>query len=197
MPAKDPAKRAEKMQAEQRSGADMKERFSTLTKETMRAYSRSMQIRLIEHSVSIGHWLFLRALWAEPGLTQRELSEKVGLMESTTFSALQALERLGYVTREKKPGNRKKVHVYLTPEGQRLEGVLMPLAEELNETALAGLPAADIEVTRRTLAKIIENLLEDEKRLLEKERRVPSTRDLSQMAAKQPKAKKKPKQSAA
>ncbi len=197
MPAKDPAKRAEKMQAEQRSDADMKERFSTLTKETMRAYSRSMQIRLIEHSVSIGHWLFLRALWAEPGLTQRELSEKVGLMESTTFSALQALERLGYVTREKKPGNRKKVHVYLTPEGQRLEEVLMPLAEELNETALAGIPAADIEVTRRTLAKIIENLLEDEKRLLEKERRVPSTRDLSQMAAKQPKAKKKPKQSAA
>lgn len=178
-----PAKRAEKIQADHRYNIDPKERLSALTKEAMRAYSRSMQIRLIDHNVSIGHWLFLRNLWANPGLTQRELSERVGLMESTTFSALKALEKLGYVKREKKPGNRKKVHIYLTPEGERLESVLMPLAMELNETAVAGIPEKDVETTRQTLIKIIDNLLRDEVELLENERRVPSTRELSQLVS--------------
>ncbi|MEX0923502.1 MAG: MarR family transcriptional regulator [Rhodovibrionaceae bacterium] len=176
-----PTKRAEKIRSDQHSPLHPEERLSALTKEAMRAYSRSMQIRLIDHNVSIGHWLFLRTLWAHPGLTQRELSEKVGLMESTTFSALKALEKLGYVTREKKPGNRKKVHINLTEQGARLESVLMPLAEELNDTAVAGIPKKEIEITRQTLIKIIDNLLLDEAKLLETERRVPSTRNLSQL----------------
>lgn len=178
-----PAKRAEKLQADHRYAIDPNERLSALTKEAMRAYSRSMQIRLIEHNVSIGHWLFLRNLWATPGLTQRELSDRVGLMESTTFSALKALEKLGYLTREKKPGDRKKVYIYLTDEGKRLEKVLMPLAAELNKTAVDGIPEEDIKTTKQTLTSIIDNLLRDEAELHRKKRRVPSTRDLSQLIA--------------
>jgi DNA-binding MarR family transcriptional regulator len=160
---------------------DFDERLSYLTKESMRAYGRSMQIRLIDHAVSIGHWLFLRALWAHDGMTQRELSEFVGLMESTTFSALNALEKLGYVKRAKKPGNRKRVHVYLTSKGKNLQAVLMPLAIDVNTTAVRGIKPADVETTKHTLVKIIENLVKDEAELLQKERRVPSTRDLSQL----------------
>lgn len=160
---------------------DADERLSYLTKEAMRAYGRSMQIRLIDHSVSIGHWLFLRALWSHDGLTQRELSEYVGLMGSTTFTALNALEKLGYVRRAKKPGNKKKVHVYLTPMGRKLEAALMPLAVDVNTKALRGVAPEDAETTRRTLVRIVENLIKDEADLLEKERRVPSTRDLSQL----------------
>ncbi|MEX0923671.1 MAG: MarR family transcriptional regulator [Rhodovibrionaceae bacterium] len=178
-----PAKRAEKIRDDHRYDLGAKERLSALTKEAMRAYGRSMQIRLIDHNVSIGHWLFLRTLWANPGLTQRELSERVGLMESTTFSALKALEKLGYVTRKKKPGNRKKVHIYLSEEGQRLEKVLQPLADELNQTAVAEISEDEIEVTKHTLTKVIDNLLRDEAELLANERRVPSTRDLSQLVS--------------
>jgi len=159
------------------------ERLSYLTKEAMRAYGRSMQIRLIDHSVSIGHWLFLRALWSHDGLTQRELSELVGLMESTTFTALKALAKLGYVTRAKKPGNRKKVHVHLTAKGKQLKSVLMPLAIAVNKTAVRGIRPADVEITRRTLVRIIGNLVKDEAALLEKECHVPSTRELSQLVA--------------
>jgi MarR family transcriptional regulator, organic hydroperoxide resistance regulator len=162
---------------------DSDERLSYLTREAMRAYGRSMQIRLIDHSVSIGHWLFLRALWAHDGMTQRELSEYVGLMGSTTFTALNALEKLGYVKRAKKQGNKKKVHVYLTPQGRKLQVVLTPLAVELNATAVRGIAPEDVEVTKRSLVRIIENLIKDEADLLTKERRVPSTRDLSQLIA--------------
>ena len=67
--------------------------------------------------MSFGHWTFLRILWEGDGLTQRELSEQAGVMEPTTFSALKAMERLGYVTRRQVGGDRKKVYVFLTPKG--------------------------------------------------------------------------------
>jgi len=176
-----PVRNSETAKSEHPRYFDSDERLSYLTKEAMRAYGRSMQIRLIDHSVSIGHWLFLRALWTHDGMTQRELSEYVGLMGSTTFTALNALEKLGCVKRAKKPGNRKKVHVYLTPKGKKLQAVLMPLAVDVNSTSVCGIDPEEVEITKRTLVRIIENLIKDEADLLAKERRVPSTRDLSQL----------------
>src|SRR5262245_32901737 len=66
------------------------------------ALVRALQMRLAAHAVSFGHWTFLRILWETDGLTQRELSEQAGVMEPTTFSALKAMERLGYVMRRKR-----------------------------------------------------------------------------------------------
>ena len=106
------------------------DRLAHLVKDATRALVRALQMRLAEHAVSFGHWTFLRILWEGDGLTQRELSEQAGVMEPTTFSALKAMERLGYVRRRRRDGDRKKVYVLLTPKGQRLRDRLVPLAEE-------------------------------------------------------------------
>ena len=74
------------------------DRLAHLVKDATRALVRALQMRLAEHGVSFGHWTFLRILWEGDGLTQRELSEQAGVMEPTTFSALKAMERLGYIT---------------------------------------------------------------------------------------------------
>ena len=47
------------------------DRMAHLVKDVMRMFDRALQMRLTEHEVSIGHWPFLRALWAADGLTQR------------------------------------------------------------------------------------------------------------------------------
>src|SRR2546421_2690780 len=75
------------------------DRLAHLVKDATRALVRALQMRLVEHGVSFGHWTFLRILWEHDGLTQRSLSEQAGVMEPTTFTALQAMERLGYVKR--------------------------------------------------------------------------------------------------
>src|SRR5581483_3198317 len=82
-----------------RSGAAKPDRVAHLTKEAWRGFVRALQARLAAHGVTFGHWTFLRILWERDGLTQRELSEQAGVMEPTTFSALKAMERLGYVRR--------------------------------------------------------------------------------------------------
>jgi DNA-binding MarR family transcriptional regulator len=157
------------------------DRLAHLVKHAARSFARALQMRLAVHSVSYGHWSFLRILWESEGLTQRQLSGQAGVMEPTTFSALNAMERLGYVVRKPSPTSRKEVHVYLTRKGRALKNKLVPLAEEVNEVALQDVESADIAATRRTLLAFIENLAADEMASLTARRRIPSTRELSRL----------------
>ena len=154
------------------------DRLAHLVKDATRALVRALQMRLAEYNVSFGHWSFLRILWEGDGLTQRELSEQAGVMEPTTFSALKAMERLGYIRRRQLGGDRKKVYVLLTPKGRRLRIRLVPLAEDVNRVAVRGLTHADIATTRAVLLSIIENLARDEQAA---NMRMPSTRELAQL----------------
>jgi DNA-binding MarR family transcriptional regulator len=138
------------------------DRMAHLVKDATRALVRALQVRLARHDVSFGHWTFLRVLWETDGLTQRELSREAGVMEPTTFAALKAMEARGYIVRRQLPGNRRKVHVFLTAAGKALKRRLVPLAEDVNRIAARGVPAADRAVTRRTLLALIANLARDD-----------------------------------
>ncbi len=159
------------------------DRMAHLVKDAMRGLMRALQTRQARHAVSFGHWTFLRILWETDGLTQRELSERAGLQEPTTYAALKAMEKLGYVTRTHLPDSRKKVYVFLTDKGRSLRPLLVPLAEEVNEIAVRGLSADEIAATRRALLVMIENLAQDELAQLEQDHRIPSTRELARIVA--------------
>ncbi len=154
------------------------DRLAHLVKDATRALVRALQMRLAAHGVSFGHWTFLRILWEGDGLTQRELSEQAGVMEPTTFSALKAMERLGYIRRRRRDGDRKKIYVLLTPKGRRLRDRLVPLAENVNRIAVSGIQPADIAATRAVLLAIIENMARDEQAV---DMRMPSTRELGRL----------------
>lgn len=125
---------------------------------------RSLSRRLAGHGVPFGHWTFLRILWEEDGLTQRELSERAGVMEPSTFAAIKAMEKLGYVKRRRLRENRKNVFVHLTPKGRALKKKLVPLAERVNEIGLRGVSARDRATIRRALMTVIDNLSADTER---------------------------------
>lgn len=154
------------------------DRLAHLVKDATRALLRALQMRLTQHSVSLGQWTFLRILWETDGITQRELSELAGVMEPTTFTAVTAMEKLGYVTRRKLSNNRKMVYVFLTSKGRLLKRKLVPLAEEVNRIAVERVNQQDIAMLRRVLLRMIENLARDEARP-NKRLRIPSTRELA------------------
>ena len=142
--------------------ADPANSIGYLTRIAFRAFSRSLETRTAPHGVSSGQWRFLRVLWREDGLTQRELSRRVGLREPTTVIALNGLERSGLVVRRKSETDRRRAHVYLTDRARKLEGVLMPAVAEVNRIALAGLTPAEVAVLRKALTLVGRNLAADE-----------------------------------
>jgi DNA-binding MarR family transcriptional regulator len=137
------------------------ERMTHLIKDAFRCTSSALQRRLRKYSVLYGHWTFLRILWQTDGVTQRQLADRAGVTEPATFSALQAMEKIGYITRQKMPDNKKQIRVFLTPKGTALRAQIVPAAEEINRIALAGISAEDVAATRRTLLALVENLAGD------------------------------------
>lgn len=127
-------------------------------REVHRAIARALQIRVADHGVSMGQWYFLRALWEEDGLTQRELSQRVGMMEPTTVTALNNLERCDLVQRVRNPHDRRKVNIYLTPKGKALRADILPGAEEIEEAATQGISPRELEMTVSVLRRVSANL---------------------------------------
>jgi MarR family transcriptional regulator, organic hydroperoxide resistance regulator len=138
------------------------DRLAHLIRDAARAFHKALQSRLVAHDVPFGHWTFLRILWESDGLTQKELSERAGVMEPTTFSAMKAMEARGYVVRRQLATNRKNMYVYLSDEGRAMKARLVPLAEETNCVGTAGISPDAIKVTRGVLLAMIENLARDE-----------------------------------
>lgn len=129
-----------------------------MLRDTFRAFSRQLALRLAREKVTMGMWYFLRALWEEEGLTQRELSRRIGMMEPTTVSALAAMERRGLVKRERDPNDRRRRIVRLTRKGRNLKAKLLPEAYQANVVALEGVSEAEIRQLKKTLRKMKANL---------------------------------------
>jgi DNA-binding MarR family transcriptional regulator len=125
---------------------------------THRALQRFLQLKIEPHGVTLGMWYFLRALWHEDGLNQRELSRRVGTMEPTTLSAILNMEKKGFVRRVQNKVDRRKLHVHLTPKGRALKAKLIPLAREVVATAVQSLSKKEIKQMLDGLAEIQKNL---------------------------------------
>ena len=125
-----------------------------------RMLQRYRQVLVAPHGVTTGMWYFLRALWTEDGLTQRELSRRVGTMEPTTLVALRSMERDGLIRRVRNGGDRRKVNIYLTPKGRALEKDLLPLAIEVVDQAVSGFSASEVRALLDMLKRVQANLAE-------------------------------------
>lgn len=127
-------------------------------RQTNRLMQRYLQQKIEPYGVTPGMWYFLRALWHQDGMTQRELSLVVGTMEPTTLTAIKAMERSGLVRRVKNAGDRRKINVFLTRRGLRLRTELMPLALEVVRNAVAGFSDQENHDFLRQLKTVQENL---------------------------------------
>lgn len=127
-------------------------------RQTHRLVQRCLQQKIEPHGVTLGMWYFLRALWHEDGLTQRELSVIVGTMEPTTLTAIKSMERSGLVVRERNAEDRRKINVFLTARGRSLKKSLLPFAREVVDTAVLGFSERDRRKLLEMLASVQSNL---------------------------------------
>ena len=134
-----------------------------LVRDAHRAFQRVLGRRIARFGVTRGHWYFLRVLWIRDGLTQRELSARVGMMEPTTVIALKSMEKAGLVRRARSREDARRTHVWLTPIGRRLERQLLPVALQIVREAEKGIGRRNVAVFREAIAHMTRNLdrLED------------------------------------
>ena len=140
------------------SGFPMEHSVGSAVRLTHRGFAQALGDALAPYDIPIGMWYFLRVLWEEDGLTQRELSRRSGSMDSTTVEQLKNMENAGYILRRRSTEDRRKIHVYLTPKGRALQTKLLPFAIDVNDKALQGLSDGEIGFLRLVLTRIRANL---------------------------------------
>ena len=129
-----------------------------LVRDAHRAFQRLLERRIATYGVTRGQWYFLRVLWIADGLSQRELSARVGMMEPTTAIALRSMERAQLIRRLRAADDRRKVRVFLTAKAKRLRNELLTIARGITADAEQGLAARDLDTFRRVIARMTANL---------------------------------------
>ena len=155
-----PQRPARGKNAPRRDADDLPPRLSSgyLVRDAHRAFQRLLERRIGAYGVARGQWYFLRVLWITDGLSQRELSARVGMMEPTTVIALRSMERAGLVQRVRGEDDRRKVRVFLTAKAKRLRSELIGVARGITDEAEEGVSLRDLAVFRRAIARMTANL---------------------------------------
>jgi MarR family transcriptional regulator, organic hydroperoxide resistance regulator len=119
----------------------------------------SFKAQLAKHGVPWSAWYYLRVLWESDAITQRELTERVGVMQPNTVSALQTMRRAGWVTIARGAKDRRQIIVTLTPKGRRLMQRLLPeIRTAVRPVLLDNFSASEEKELRRLLNKICDNV---------------------------------------
>ena len=129
-----------------------------LTRVNFRMFSKALEQLTLPSGVSSGQWRFLRVLWEEDNITQRELANRTGTKEATTVRSVRSLISAGLAVRTRCTEDKRKLYITLTPRAQQLRAKLMPLVVEVNEIAIAGIDPQHVAITRQVLAQTYTNL---------------------------------------
>jgi MarR family transcriptional regulator, organic hydroperoxide resistance regulator len=129
-----------------------------LVRDAHRAFQRLLERRIAAYGVTRGQWYFLRVLWNADGLSQRELSARVGMMEPTTVIALRSMQRSQLIRRLRADDDRRTVLVFLTAKAKRLRIQLLRLARDIIAEAEEGVARRDIAAFRRVITRMTANL---------------------------------------
>jgi DNA-binding MarR family transcriptional regulator len=115
---------------------------------------------LARHGLSIAMWRVLVALSDNGPRRQIDLAEITSVEASTLSRLITRLVQNGLVTRKRSSRSNREVIVALTPQAERLIGELVPIARRLERTAIAGLPAPQLEAAKTALRGMYRNLMQ-------------------------------------
>lgn len=123
-----------------------------------RAFDRVLASRLAKYGLKAGYWYYLRVLWLEEGLTQKELGDAINVKENTTVAMILGMETDGLVIRKRDEKDRRKMCIYLTPKARELKDKLLPMVMKINDVATEGVSKQDLETCLSVLNHVNENL---------------------------------------
>jgi len=124
------------------------------------------QIRSVTYKEFAGHgleltpeqWIVLARLWEKDGQSQSALSELTLRDRPTMSRIIDTMEKSGLVERSVDEHDARSRRVLLTRTGRSLQAKLVPVAKKLVARLERDIPERDLEVTHRTLGRMLQNL---------------------------------------
>ena len=125
----------------------------------LRGLRAAFKAVLARHKIEWSAWYYLRVLWEADGISQRELTQRVGAMQPNTVSTLRTMEKAGLVRIERPESDRRSTKVWLTPKARRLmQRVLPEIRAARDWLAFDGFTDREEAEFKRLLNKLCDNV---------------------------------------
>ena len=121
------------------------------------------QNTLARHQLSIAMWRVLAVLADDDGQRQIDVAASTSIDVSTLSRVVTRMVKMGLVSRTRSATSNREVTVRLTPKGAAILARIIPHAIELERRAISGVPAEDLNVIRRSLHRMYQNLAASER----------------------------------
>lgn len=114
-------------------------------------------------SSKVGHalprWRILLALHENGQCSQKHLAERCRLDPASLTRQLQAMEKLGWISRAVDADDNRLTNATLTAEGQAVVNEALPKRAQFFEESLRGLSGTDVDTLNRVLSVLEENFV--------------------------------------
>ncbi len=135
------------------------------------AVYRNMQsilnIKLQDTEIRSGQYDFFFVISNNPGMTQKEVTERMFVEKSTTAKAVKDLEKKGFIRKEKDRHDGRRELLYLTEKGEALKDKVRLIFAEIQEMAERGFAPEEYAQLHALLSTLLDKLIEDKKNMMQ------------------------------
>ena len=126
---------------------------------TAKAFQKALDAELRKNvGVTISQWRIISTLTRQPGITQKEIADKVGIEGSTLVPIIDKMEKDGFVKRKLDSEDRRINRIYLTTKADGLWNSMIECALRIRKLSLKEISEEQIKTTLEVLRKISKNL---------------------------------------
>lgn len=114
--------------------------------------------RLNSYGVGSGQYIFISAIYKNPGVSQKDLTKLIKIDRATTAKALLKLEQNGYIDRIKDKDDKRYHKLYLTKRGKDFIPILNEIQDDLTNILSQGMSEDEYSETITSLKLIFDNV---------------------------------------
>lgn len=129
-----------------------------ITNSASKKLSEEFGSRLEEFGISRVKWIAMFYIGEVEFISQRELSQKMDVNESSIVRLLDRMEKEDLSIRTKYEKDRRITRVSLTEKGKALREQLMPVGEQFHKDATKEISREDLDTFKSVLSKMLKNL---------------------------------------
>jgi len=138
---------------------DFENSIGFIVNTTAKSFQRSFDLELRKNvGVTLSQWRVVSALVLQPGLTQKEIANKMGIEGATLVPVIDKMEKEGLLKRKQDSTDRRANRIYLTSKVDSLWMSMTDCALKIRKSSIKNIPENDIQITLDTLRKISRNL---------------------------------------
>ena len=93
----------------------------------------------------------------EPGISQRELSQRLAITPASTTAQVQKMELQGLIDRQPDPNDQRALRLYLSDKGREIDRSIIAGLDALESTVLEGFKPEETQEFRRLLLRMHDN----------------------------------------